>query len=245
MKSIKPRGERRIVSLDEAMKRAEGYIPPEKSVKTGMDKINEDLTAKLPLDLRILDIEEGWISHNEHYRFDESLKALKERGYRRHLKPAEIFQLLIQKYHGYLPEHLSNIADDVMVSGGEWLDAVWYRDGPYLLWYRDAPQVKAENHLEYTFVNPADKDSEADIFEIGSSSSNKGIPLDQFSNDLIKKIYGCNLEDLPVTFRQGDNSSIIFLPKNNTVSPMARGTALGRYCIITEIYAASRGCRRR
>src|SRR3989339_1513287 len=75
--------------------------------------------------------------HDEHITFDASLQRLKQAGYSRHPRTAEVFSLIIAHFEKKLPKNLDDIAKDILSGIGEWLSLAIERKGDTLVCYLD------------------------------------------------------------------------------------------------------------
>jgi len=143
--------------------------------------------------------------------YDQSLARLRKAGYQRHLRPAEAFGLLADSLEGKLDEGLQSVARNMVRSlYGEWLSMAMERQGDILICYLD-PQGLEWNGSSYVKTTSFSS-SETRQFSVAGKSSEPGIDLEEFDDDLVVALYGYSWKDLPQKMKTGDRKAKMCLP---------------------------------
>jgi len=200
MRTIKPTGKRRIVSLDEAMRRVEGYekhIPPP-SVEKELFAPHED-TGSLKIE-----------TNTDHMRtFDESFQLLKEKGFERHMRPWEYAELLHKAEHGKLNKNDWIVVGELHKLPG-WLSMIWKHDCSTLTCAIDPVSSIVPNAFQ-------DSSLEFDIISQYRIHKTNGITLNFMPRSFREKIYGMSWAKLATLTRE---STRIYLPEPNVWKPV-------------------------
>ncbi len=177
------------------------------------------------------------------YTFDASLRALQKRGYERHPRPAEAFDLTCRRLEGRLQPEQQAVADDMFSNRGEWLSMTMLREGNLLHCYLD-PENLVWNGHKYVVPGGKLKHAGEEVYSIGST--NECVPIkdvNEINPALVEKLWSRPYAILPEKIRQ---NAWLLLPPENTLWPVGRGDYNNEYDIDSSYYGlASRGvCHR-
>ncbi len=177
------------------------------------------------------------------YTFDESLRALRERGYERHPRPAEAFELIYNGLEGRLSPEQKAIANDMTsYNYGEWLSMAMMREGNLLHCYLDPENLVWDGKM-YFVQGGKLKHAGEEVYSIGSLHGYIPIKdVNEINPALVEKLWSRHYAILPEEVRQ--NAWVGLLPEN-VLWPVSRGINDGWYNM--NIYfnlRASRGVRR-
>ncbi len=174
------------------------------------------------------------------YTFDVSLRALRERGYERHPRPAEAFDLICRGLEGRLQPEQQAVVDDMMSCYGEWLSMAMMREGNMLHCYLD-PENLVWNGHKYVVHGRKLKYAGEEVHSIGSVK--RLIPIkdvNEINPALVEKLWSRPYAILPEEIKQNQNTWL-WLPPENVLWPVIRSM----YYVVTGWYLmASRGVRR-
>ena len=168
------------------------------------------------------------------YHFDESLEALKARGYERHLRPVEAFSLLKRNLEGTLSEEEQKIAKDMLVPWGEWLSLAWERKGNVLVAYLDPLGLVWDKKKSF-YAKQDFSYSEERQFDITGKDSNCFLDLKEFPEDFVTWHYGRRFVDSPEEMQEGERRAYVRLPAAGVIRPVCRRGYNNRYAI-TAVY---------
>ncbi len=178
------------------------------------------------------------------YTFDESLRALQKRGYERHPRPIEAFDLICRELEGRLQPEQQAIADDMMNSYGEWLSMAMLRKGNLLHCYLD-PENLVRERTKYKYVTQGGKLKHAgeEVYSIGSVCEWVSITkVDEINPTFVEKLWSRPYAILPEEIRQ---HALLLLPLENVLSPVSHCYYGCEYNIHTHFNSrASRGVQR-
>ncbi len=176
------------------------------------------------------------------YTFDASLRALRARGYERHPRPAEAFDLICRGLEGRLSPDQQAIADEVMHGYSEWLSMAILREGNLLHCYLD-PENLVWNGHKYVVPGGKLKHAGEEVYSIGST--NECVPIkdvNEINPALAEKLWSRHYAILPEEVRQ---HAWLWIPLENILWPVSRGFFdsyfIGTYCYLR----ASRGVQQR
>ncbi len=177
------------------------------------------------------------------YTFDASLRALQKRGYERHPRPAEAFDLTCRRLEGRLQPEQQAVADDMFSNRGEWLSMTMLREGNLLHCYLD-PENLVWNGHKYVVPGGKLKNAGEEVYSIGSLHRLIHI---KYMNDvnpaLVEKLWSHHYALLPEEIRQ---NAWILLPPENALRPVSSNNYITKYDVDTSyITSASRGVRQR
>ncbi len=179
--------------------------------------------------------------HKKLYTFDESLHELRKRGYERHPRPAEAFNLICRGLEGRLQPEQQAIADDVKNSYGEWLSMAMMREGNLLRCYLDPENlVWGKNERKYVVRGRKLKHAGEEVYSIGSLYW--WVPIKDVNDanpTLVEKLWSRHYALLPEEIRQ---YGWLLLPPENVLWPVGHSNYDGWYGI-TYLCKASRGVR--
>jgi len=153
------------------------------------------------------------------FRYDESLSSLRERGYERHPRPAEVFTLLADSLEEKLTPQDQTIVNDMLSSWGEWLSVAWERQGNILIAYLDPIGLVWDKSKFFYFKQDFQYTSQH-VFDITDKNSQEWISLRDFSDDFVEFHYGRKFDDLPAEIQQ---KAYILLPPEGVIRPAGRG----------------------
>ncbi len=174
------------------------------------------------------------------YSFDESLKALRKRGYERHPRPAEVFDLICRSLEGRLQPEQQAVVDDMLNSHGEWLSLAMKKEGDKLHCYFDPENIKWDGRGYL-----ADKDFKCSlekVYDIQSLSGWVSIKeLNKVSPELVEILWSRPYAILPEEIRKDGYSPF---PPNGKMWPVGRYYYNNWYYLVSSCYdRASRGVR--
>ena len=155
------------------------------------------------------------------YAFDESLERLQSAGFERHPRPSEAFTLLADGIEGKLSGGLQKVSEDMLNNYGEWLSLAFERNNDVLICYLD-PKGLVWNTKSSEYVKDGFKFAEKKEFNIAGKPSQQWIELAEFSDNLVRFLYGRSFKDLPQDMREGDKKAQLYLPSDGVVWPVAR-----------------------
>ena len=176
------------------------------------------------------------------YHFDESLEALKARGYERHLRPIEAFSLLEKNLEGKLSEEEQEIAEDMLDFAGEWVSLAWEKRGDVLVAYLDPVGLVWDRGK---YVKRDFSCSEERQFDITGKDSQSFLYLKKFPEDFVTWHYGRKFTELPEEMREGSNIASVRLPADGIIWPVSLGYITGGKYDVTAFFShgVSRGVK--
>ncbi len=178
--------------------------------------------------------------HKKLYTFNDSLQALRERGYERHPRPAEAFDLICRGLEGRLSPEQQAIADDMMNSYGEWLSMAMLRKGNLLHCYLD-PENLLWDKKEWRYVVQGGKIKHAreEVYSI-SSFPDCFTPktMNEINPTLVEKLWSRPYAILPEKIRQ---NALMWIPPESVLWLMSRGGYYKWYDVGTGYCKVSRG----
>ena len=184
------------------------------------------------------------------FSYNKSLEKLRSGGYQRHLRPNEIFKIIIgliedPNYKGRPLFHTYHeIKEEMLGSYGEWLSLAMFRkDKETLICYLD-PETKDKSHFgtvsnpnEISYSQERQSKIDKDI------KSEQSIDLNKFPSELVEFLYSRKYEDLPQVMKEGDRRAQLYLPREGEITPCRRNYyySLGVFSYVDM--GASRGIR--
>ncbi len=179
------------------------------------------------------------------YTFDASLRALQKRGYERHPRPAEAFDLICRGLEGRLQPEQKAIADGMFSDFGEWLSMAMLREGNLLHCYLDPENlVWDEREIEYIVKGGKLKHAGEEIYSVGSL--HWFIPIKDVNERnpaLVEKLWSRHYAILPEDIRQ---NAWLWLPRENVLWPVSSSDYVDRYNIVAfSVSDVSRGVRQK
>ena len=153
------------------------------------------------------------------YCFDNSLEALKARGYERHLRPVEAFSLLEKNLEGKLSEEEQEIAEDILAPWGEWLSLAIRWEGKTLYCYEDPENLFWDAQKKcYTITGGKLRYSAQKSFVIEPPISKCSfIELGRLPSELQRYVYGCTWEELPEDMKGEVFLAGVFFPQEENI----------------------------
>ena len=176
--------------------------------------------------------------------YDNSLQALQQRNFQRHLRPSEAFQILIdnieQPQSSYKP-----LAQDMLASYGEWLSLAIKREQDKLICYLD-PENLIWNGTTYE-VQGSLKHAGEHTFNLNKKiKSETYVDLNQFPPDLQVFLYSRPYDQLPDIMKAGHQRAQFYVPPEGIIRPCGRGYSVGNFNLLGDCNSwASRGVRSR
>jgi len=219
IESIKPKGERRIVSLDEALRRVEGYEKPVLEKAIGED---DTFSGNLFVEAGI---------RQKKMNFCKSLARLKDEGYERHLTPHEYFSLLAGSSGLRSLTSKENLENSV----GTWLDAAWRIDLDTLKYYQGPKNMACtisgvkETDLRYgemvqyyTEGGPIECNEtvEIDLTNVPKYNEYRPLMLHELPEKLLYALFKKKLDEIPDELK-GPNGAMLVLPPVGELYPIA------------------------
>ncbi len=176
--------------------------------------------------------------HKKLYTFDASLRALRERGYERHPRPAEAFGLLCRGLEGRLQPEQQAVADDMVNSYGEWLSMAMMRKGNMLHCYLD-PENLIWDGNKYVVQGEKLKHAGEEVYSIGSLNGLIFIKeVNERNPALVEKLWSRHYAILPKEIRQ---KTLLWLPRENGLWPVGCDSYYDWYDINTYFNYGARG----
>ncbi len=176
--------------------------------------------------------------HKKLYTFDASLRALRKRGYERHPRPAEAFDLICRGLERKLQPEQQAIVDDMTCKDGEWLSMVVTCKRKMLHCYLD-PENLIWDGNKYVVQGGKLKHAGEEVYSIGSLCG--WVPIKNVNGInplLIEKLWSRPYAILPEEIRQ---DALIWLPPENVLVPVG-SSHRGQYDVYAYFnYRASRG----
>ncbi len=153
------------------------------------------------------------------YSFDESLKALRKRGYERHPRPAEVFDLICRSLEGRLQPEQQAVVDDMQNSSSEWLSLAMKQKGDKLHCYFDPENIKWDGRGYFS-----DKDFKCSLEKVYDIQSLSGFvsikEVNKVSPELVEILWSRPYAILPEEIRKDGYSPF---PPNGKIRPAGRG----------------------
>jgi len=202
---------------------------PEKDLEKKVDKIlksKKKLNPNKPVfNIDRLEIESNYSPYQ--FTFDGSLKRLKDKNYQRHLRPWEYFELLTRYYDGSLPEELQFAIEQMRDDYGEWFSMAFEKKENKLICYIDPENLNYDKVKGTYVVNKKFRYNYLKEFNIKNIPSKKWVRATKFSDEFIEYFYNRHLEDMPEYIKDARYSFLIYLPPEDTITPVSR--AYGGY----------------
>ena len=159
--------------------------------------------------------------------YDQSLEQLRNKGYERHLRPAEAFTLLAEGLEGRLTPDLKKVYDNMLTSYGEWVSMAMERKGDTLITYLDPKGLKWDGQ-KYV-KTPEFNFQETKVFGIKGMKSQEYIDLNQWNPELVQYVYGRAFANFPSEMKERSYSAQLYLPAEGMVQPVGRGNFRDRF----------------
>ena len=171
--------------------------------------------------------------------YDKSLTSLRERGFERHLRPTELFRVVIDALKNPKSKQEA-VMDDIFDSYGEWLSIAMLRLGPKLTCYLDPESIVWNPSKHIYEVNGDLIFSQKKEFDIGNIRSSEFVDLNKLPSDLTEFLYTLRFDQLPEIIRSGARRGALWLPSEGVTMPCSLGG--WTFCILSHRdYGASRG----
>ncbi len=181
-------------------------------------------------------------NNKKQYTFDESLKALRKRGYERHPRPAEACDLICRSLEGRLQPEQQVIADDMLNNYEEWLSLAMQRKENQLHCYLDPENIFWDSTTRtYNVRGGKLKHSGEKVYDIPPVYDWFGIKkIHEVSPELVEILWSRPYAILPENIRL---RTVIHLPPSGNIWPIGRDYFgyFDIYCVY--YYIASRGVR--
>ncbi len=179
--------------------------------------------------------------YRKFYTFNDSLQALRERGYERHPRPAEAFDLICRGLEGRLSPEQQAVADDVVRSYSEWLSMAMMRKGNMLHCYLD-PENLVRNGNQYIAQGGKLKHAGEEVYSIGSVRERWVYikEVNKMNPALVEKLWSRPYAILSEDIRQ---DGWMWFPSENILCPVGRGI-FGYGVDTLYCHGTSRGVRR-
>mgnify|MGYP001615518433 CR=1 FL=1 len=253
MKAIKPMGNFKIISQEEARRDIASYRPAAPAREPPSAPATPPITETQPTASASVTYK-NLVWEHPAYReqgetdkklltYDASLARVVAASYERHPSPAEIMSLIIDGLEGKLNADEKQVYDDMLVSYGEWTNIV--------------VQVKEENRKQILnvyenvtglvwngskYVQDNFHCANQCKFDITSIELNKFVDLHKFPDDLVQYLYTRSFTNLPRQMQTGSGRAQIYLPLVEQIRPVGRGYFSGRFNFLSHDYVrASRG----
>ena len=178
--------------------------------------------------------------------YDNSLKALQQRNFQRHLRPSEAFHILIESIENQQSPY-KPLAQDMLSSYGEWVSLAIKRTGNQLTCYLDPENLIWNAPKEIYEVQGSLKHSGEHTFTIDNAiKSQTYVDLNQFPPDLQVFLYSKPFDQLPDMMKAGNKRAQLYLPPENRIWPCGRGNGISDFYLDGYYDSrASRGVRSR
>ncbi len=184
------------------------------------------------------------------FLYADSLAALRERGYQRHPRPAEVFSLYFAGLEGKIAGEQLTVFKNMAVDKTpvEWLSMAMYRDGDMLYCYEDPtnikkatePRMDAKGNLAEWYADGILQHSSVRQFQITGLVGHEYISVNELPTDLVVYLYSREYKDFPTALK-GENAPLVMFPNDGELCPVSRSTTwcgIGSYGYLSE---ASRG----
>jgi len=242
MRTIKPTGKRRIVSLDEAMRRVEGYtLPVKQSEISPMAKVERNPTPEDKCVYHHLKLEES-VSPLKGSYYDESLDSLQRNGWDRHLRPGEFLDMIASDMHSPWREgRLKNILTN-LTKNDFWLSMSIIRSEDQMCFCKD-PEGIYHNGREYEINRDIGASKIIVTKKIYPARDDGWINLVDLPDNLLNFMFGDPQEDLLDWIKRGD--SMIRVPTKYGIWPIAHcfGDTFSFYCPVNRSGIGSYGVK--
>ena len=179
------------------------------------------------------------------FTYDKSLEDLRTRlnnPSARHLRPQEVFGIIIDGLEGKLSGNIKTIYDDLVSSYGEWFSLgmerkknklILYEDIEGLVW--DGSKYVVQTKLEF---------SDRKEFDIKGIASETLVDLNKFKSELVEYLYGRQFDALPDEMKTGGNKAQLWLPSEAMgVRPVGRGDFNDGYYVVYAGFGDDRASR--
>jgi len=227
MRTIKPVGERRIVSLAEAIQRVQNYkLPKSKAPEHSKQFLNG--VVEYPIS-------------DELYTFDDNLDLLKREGFERNMSPSEYFSIL-SDYYADNELKAEDIVKSMLSQGEQWLSyaIMWdeelhlYQDPRGIYWAIDEYYLNGlEFFKEYTYPLPD--------FKLFRKTPEDLLHRQMLDPELVRHIYGPKSLSPEI---QKNGGPYLRLPPRGRVWPIAVKVAEnGVFLHANQKQARSRGVK--
>jgi len=198
---------------------------PEGELSSGMLKDNQSL-AKIKrfmqeyeqernLSMSNLVIENP--KHNEWMYYNDSLARLRQKGFKRHLRPIEFYAVLLEHFRTNGQGTREEIAQNMLKGKGEWLSVAFKKEGNMLHIAFD-PENLAWNKKENKYDGNL---TSQQSFDIGNKEIKDWISVSSFPSPLIEVLYGTNAGEL------SNFNAEIYLPPDGSWWPVGCGYNFG------------------
>ena len=231
--------EERKKKLEEKLEKAKGKRKPTEESTTELP------STIVPVDYKNLQIEpksQRTGTEKTLFAYDKSLEDLRTRlnnPSARHLRPQEVFGIIIDGLEGKLSGNIKTIYDDLVSSYGEWFSVGMERKKNKLILYEDIEGLvwDGNNYVQQNFAYSG----QPKTFDIKGIASETYVDLNKFKPELVEYLYGRQFDALPNDMKTGGRKAQLWLPSENMgVRPVGRGYYW--YSVIANFsYRASRG----
>jgi len=216
VKTIKPTGERKLVPLEEAIRRVEGYTPeietPEQVAIPNGFKHNGNLIERIPL---TKDSKE----HPE-MTYDKSLERLQKAGFKRHLRPEEYLSVIMNYFNrkeNGMKGLLKLSAEQMLHTESCWLSMACKREGFNVFLYEDPILKFDKSEHTYQLVECGDMAS----FILKGRAFNVIRHTKKLDSDLIEYLFSRENENFPKQMHEPHFQTAVEFPPAGLIWPLA------------------------
>jgi len=158
--------------------------------------------------------------HDEWEYYQDSLARLRQKGFKRHLRPVEFYEILLEHFRtNGLGTH-EDVAKNMLSGKGEWLSVAFRKRGNILEVSWD-PENIAWNGKEY--VTKGDLRVDFACPDIGNKKAEYYYKISTFPSELVHALYGADAEELS-KYNAG-----IYLPPEGKWWPVGCGNSNDGY----------------
>jgi len=176
--------------------------------------------------------------YNEWMTYQDSLKRLMDKGFKRHLRPIEFYEILLEHFRtNGLGTH-EDVVKNINFGRGEWFSAAFRKKGDTLEISWD-PENIAWNEAQSKYITNGDLRVDAS-FNIGEKVAKGSYRITEFPPELVHTLYGAEVGELL------KYNARICLPPEGVWWPIGCGYGLGasRFDILSDYDGrASRGIK--
>jgi hypothetical protein len=131
--------------------------------------------------------------HNEWEYYQDSLARLRQKGFKRHLRPIEFYEILLEHFRTNGLGTREDVAKNMLSGKGEWLSVAFRKRGNILEVSWD-PENIAWNGKEY--VTKGDLRVDFACPDMGDKKSEKYYKISTFPSELVHALYGADAGEL-------------------------------------------------
>ncbi len=223
------------------------FIPTPKGLKLDERIVEQSIEQSVSLDDLIIEAQSPRDKSGDKklFNFGQSLQRLRDKGYSRHLRPAESIGVLIDSLKNKSNSKYKDLAKDMIECSGEWLSVAFKIDGDDLLVYLDPENLvwfcEKGIYVADGYTEVLHHSGEFKFNISGIQDLDQGTDLKEFPTEFVELMYGRKFDDLPRQMREGENKARVYLPLYTNLRPVS---LCNRYSMNSNYYKReSRGVR--